>query len=366
MIIKRKEHVFKLFKSIEKIFDCNDLYNYILNEYLEEKYDYITQEDIQSVKKENGIKDDKEAFMQCFYDLLGLTDEDDNQLLYLEENNHLSDFYSLSPSLIEDNPYHRFLSSLDLKTSSYKSIELKKNFFNPYEGFLFDEVKNNSLHEVNFLGFFKRKVEYFELVKNGIVWMSDTPYEINTMREIINKAKNNVLTFGLGLGYFPFMASIKDEVKKVTVVENDMEIIEFFKKNLLPHFPNKEKIEIVYADAFSYIEKNDLLKYSIIFVDTYHFTEDILNYFRFLKLLKTYRDKRFFWIENSLLSMLRRYVFICLSSCFEKIDFSMYSKEEMMIIKTINSKLKDHVIENKNDIHHLFEDDFIRGIFEDE
>ena len=44
----------------------------------------------------------------------------------------------------------------------------------------------------------------------------------------------------------------------------------------------------------------------------------------------------------------------------------MYSKEEMMIIKTINSKLKDHVIENENDIHHLFEDDFIRGIFEDE
>ena len=122
----------------------------------------------------------------------------------------------------------------------------------------------------------------------------------------------------------------------------------------------------MYADAFSYIEKNDLLKYSIIFVDTYHFTEDILNYLRFLKLLKTYRDKRFFWIENSLLSMLRRYMFICLSSCFEKIDFSMYSKEEMMIIKTINSKLKDHVIENENDIHHLFEDDFIRGIFEDE
>ena len=61
MIIKRKEHVFKLFKSIEKIFDCNDLYNYILNEYLEEKYDYITQDDIQSVKKENGIKDDKKA-----------------------------------------------------------------------------------------------------------------------------------------------------------------------------------------------------------------------------------------------------------------------------------------------------------------
>ena len=59
-------------------------------------------------------------------------------------------------------------------------------------------------------------------------------------------------------------------------------------------------------------------------------------------------------------------MFICLSSCFEKIDFSMYSKEEMMIIKTINSKLKDHVIENENDIYHLFEDDFIRGIFEDE
>ena len=40
--------------------------------------------------------------------------------------------------------------------------------------------------------------------------MTITPDEIETMKEAVDQAFGNVLTFGLGLGYYAYMVSEKD------------------------------------------------------------------------------------------------------------------------------------------------------------
>ena len=52
-----------------------------------------------------------------------------------------------------------------------------------------------------------------------------TPNEVHTMKADIEKAHGKVLTYGLGLGYFPFMTSRKEEVTSVTVVERSSDVI---------------------------------------------------------------------------------------------------------------------------------------------
>jgi predicted methyltransferase len=75
--------------------------------------------------------------------------------------------------------------------------------------------------------------------------MTLLPNETVTTKPAIDKAHGKVLTYGLGLGYFAFMASAKHEVDSVTIVERSADVIELFKTWLLPYFPNKDKIRIV-------------------------------------------------------------------------------------------------------------------------
>jgi spermidine synthase len=70
------------------------------------------------------------------------------------------------------------------------------------------------------------------------------------MQQDIEDAHGNVLTLGLGLGYFAYMVHRKEMVSSVTIIEKDKEIIELFQNYLLPQFDHPEKIRILEGDAF--------------------------------------------------------------------------------------------------------------------
>ena len=78
--------------------------------------------------------------------------------------------------------------------------------------FEFFQSYNNSFNTENpFLhiktGFFKEKVSYPVLLENNKVWMSIVMSEILSMQKKIEKAHGNIITYGLGLGYYTFMVS---------------------------------------------------------------------------------------------------------------------------------------------------------------
>ena len=129
------------------------------------------------------------------------------------------------------------------------------------------------------------------------------PNETNTTKPALDKARGKVLTFGLGLGYFTYMAAIKPGVKSVTVVERSSDVIELFSKFVLPQFPDPQRIEIVQSDAFDFAEKR--MKdgaYDSVFVDIWHDPSDGCDLY--LK-MKEYEyllpDADFtYWVEETL------------------------------------------------------------------
>ena len=123
------------------------------------------------------------------------------------------------------NPYYENIPFNNKKIDSW---QIKEGKYKPYELFVFDDFKYENDLVIPQVGYFNEPFYYLAVYDNNRLWMSITPNEINTMKQPINNAKGNVLTFGLGLGYFAYMCSLKDDVKSVTIVEKDERVIKLF------------------------------------------------------------------------------------------------------------------------------------------
>ena len=121
------------------------------------------------------------------------------------------------------------------------------------------------------IGFFTKPFRYPAVLENGREWMTLMPNETVTTLPAVKKAKGKVLTYGMGLGYYAYMASNRPEVDSVTVVDISGEVIELFNKHILPQFPNRDKIRVIKCDAFEYAEKEmPREKYNSVFADIWH------------------------------------------------------------------------------------------------
>ena len=127
------------------------------------------------------------------------------------------------------------------------------------------------------------------------------------MRRPIEEVSGKVVTLGLGMGYFAYMASLKSDVTSVTVVERDPSVIELFETHILPQFEYKDKIKIVKSDAFDYLNNNETLDADYLFADLWHDASDGLVLYQKLKKYegKFSSTKFLYWIEHTLLSYMR-------------------------------------------------------------
>jgi spermidine synthase len=129
------------------------------------------------------------------------------------------------------------------------------------------------------------------------------PNETNTTKPAINFSEGKVLTYGLGLGYFAYMSALKENVESVTVVERSRDVIDLFKKYILPQLPNPEKLEIVESDAFEFAEKRmQEGGYNTVFTDIWHDPSDGCDlYLRMKTYEKLLPDAKFvYWVEDTL------------------------------------------------------------------
>jgi hypothetical protein len=146
------------------------------------------------------------------------------------------------------------------------------------------------------------------LKQHDVTWMSVTPFEMMTMQPILDQLSGSIVTLGLGLGYFAFMAANNPRVTHVTVVEKDATLIDLFNNHILPFFPNKSKLTIIKMDAFEYIQTPSVVDH--IFVDIYHTAMDGWPlYLRFKSLETTWNHTTWtYWLESSILAYLRRFL----------------------------------------------------------
>ena len=201
---------------------------------------------------------------------------------------------------VTENPYYRTIrpakgtaGAISLLTSDYVPYEL----FQMYH----EERPGASPFATADVGFFEKPVTFPVLEEDGRVWMSVVHSEIASMAAGIAAAHGRVVTFGLGLGYYAFMAAAKDDVSRVTVIEKNPDVIALFETYILPQFPFADKIEIIEADAFRFLEETEDGAYDFGYADFWEGAEDgTLLYLEFLRKAKRFTRTKFaYWIESA-------------------------------------------------------------------
>lgn len=158
------------------------------------------------------------------------------------------------------------------------------------------------------IGYYLDEFSFPVLSEGGRVWMSIAPSEIYTMEPSISKAQGNVLVFGCGLAYYAYRASQMDSVENVTVIERNPRVIHLYEKYLSPLLGNPEKIRMIEADAFQYLDSlcGKTSPYTYAFVDIWQSSRDgIPMYLEFLRREREHPEIIFdYWIEEMLLGSL--------------------------------------------------------------
>ena len=284
------------------------------------------------------------------------SDNPDNQNII--DNYIYPNFLEADTNLFRKNKYYQTIKIKDVNANGFSLIN---DSYDPYEIFALDDINvDDNYVENSKLAFFKKQFSFIALNHKDVTWMSITPNEIITMEKHINKAHGNIVVFGLGLGYFPFMCALKEEVKSITIIENDRQIIDIFQKYLFPQFINQEKIRIVNSDAFDVIKKE--LHYDFAFVDLWHNAEDgIKPFLQFKSIEKDNPNTTFaYWLDNSFYAFLRRCFISLLMEQLEGQNDNNYKKAGNSFDEIINKmyfKTKNLHISNASEIEELLSDD---------
>ena len=276
----------------------------LLVEYLNEYSCAVDAEDIKNSCEGNPIAE--EAYYRAFIEaFVGLDVEKNDYHKLISEKYFSKTFHRLDVSQYANNEYLQTIKIADTKIGNW---ELSHISYAPYEAFICDDIiVENDGTEIPQIGFFTDRFTYPVVKENGREWMAIKPSEISTMESPISMVSGNIVTFGLGMGYYAFMTSQKKEVDNVTIVERDKNVIELFRKYILPQFPQREKITIVEADAMSYINDMPDDKFNYAFVDLWHDTSDGLPIYKQIKLKEQQflKTKFLYWVERSLKSALQ-------------------------------------------------------------
>ena len=213
----------------------------------------------------------------------------------------------ISPEMVYGNPYYRNIVMPEKTRSekhhygilTYEKGELievnpscKAGLMYPEYVYLKDDIQVPCITEQ------REGQEY--------VWMSLSPGEILTMQQDIKVSHGNVLTLGLGLGYFAYMVHLKEAVSSVTIVEKDREIINMFQNYLLPQFDHPEKIRILEGDAFDRMKGIQDGDYDYLYGDLWEGPWDGIPMVRKLKEQTAHFRKTEcrYWIEDMMYALM--------------------------------------------------------------
>ena len=295
-----------------------------------------------------------------FENIKSMFELDESFLNYYKNYNLNNAFNLLDINEYKNNPYVKKIK-LD-KVIVDKNHKFENLNYNSFECFLYKNIEiGNDYLEHYKLGYFNDKYSYITLLEDESIWMLITPHEINTMKEAVDKAYGKVITFGLGLGYYAYMCSLKENVESVTIIEKDKKTIELFKEFILPQFKNKEKIIIINDDAIKYCENK--IDYDYGFVDIYKDEQDGLVLY--IKMYQNLVKQNFhvdYWIEEGMIIILRR----ALITLLYEITHNLYNEcndtffDEL--ISKFNEVTKNLSIENNKDIDLFLSIDNIKSL----
>lgn len=295
--------------DIEKTREKNFRLLHLYSLYLNERADFISSEMVKEIADIGGFSAD-EAFLLLFSEACGVHPTDGGEDSEFFQNYLSPSIRRLDTAKYRSDLYYQNIHFPNVKNGNW---ELRTDRLKAYQPFIWDDVQvDENLRELPPLGYFSEEFSYPVVLEDGREWMLVTPNEVETIRPAIQAAHGRVVTFGLGLGYFPYMASLKDNVDEIVVVERDPKVIDLFEQYILPQFSRREKIHPVCMDAFGYLD--DVMpteRFDYVYADIWHDAGDgVPLYLRFNKYEERFPETIFdYWIEQTMLSYLRWYDF---------------------------------------------------------
>lgn len=287
------------------IFDQNNRFAWLVFDYLDKLPQAITAELFASIET-GGALTNPQLFCILMQEFMGL-DVEKNQLHQVFDREYFPlTVHQLDANIYKQNDYYKNIAIGAQKLGNW---EFCLSHYEPYEAFVCNDLLLTAeMREVPQIGFFSEPFSYPAVHQNGREWMAIKPSEIESMREVIDEVKGRVVTFGLGMGYFAYMASQKVEVENVTVVETDEQVIKLFNKVVLPQFANPQKVIVVKMDAFQFMsQRMPHCGFNYAFVDLWHDAADGLELYLRTKRLEhlSPQTQWRYWVENVLLSAYR-------------------------------------------------------------
>ena len=275
---------------------------WLLADYLNETPRAVTRELMEEILPPDAGPDAEQyVYAALLGGFLGLDPDASEEDRFLLERYLQPGLRRMDPARYREDPYYR---NIRIEPCLQDGWALAWQSYEPYELFLRDDlILTADLRQIPALGYFTEPFSFPSVLQDGREWMSIKPSEIESTLPAVNAAFGRVVTFGLGLGYFAYMAARKPEVTSVMVVERDPSVVALFLEHILPQIPERNKISVIQEDAFDYLEKEmKLSPPDFVFMDIWHDIADGTPlYIRARQYESRFPNTRFmYWIERSL------------------------------------------------------------------
>lgn len=314
-----------------------ELFSALLNE----RARFFSPEEVISFAKDCGFSEE-DAFRTLVAAACGLESDRDPRHRLIKDHYFDASFRPLPAAPYRQDPFYQTVKLPEKKMGNW---ELTHQTYAPYEIFCYDDPHlTPEGREIPPIGYFTEDFSYPAVLEDGRLWMAITPNEVETMRRDIAAAHGKIAVFGLGLGYYAFMTAQMESVSSITVIERDENVIALFREYLLPQFLCREKIRVVRADAYDYLQ-NGMPKeqYDFAYVDIWH---DVLDgtplYLRARQMERfSPRTEFTYWVERSMLIWLRGLMIEELKAgegkLFELLSQKAHTPEEMLSLLSLES-----------------------------
>ena len=210
----------------------------------------FTEAELDIFREQGLLQEDFETFLtvKWFVDAL--------ELESVADERYIRQFFTNAKKLDINWFYeNQYMKEIKVPQKKIGNFQLGTATYQKGEFFQYDFPDFSTVPVVPKVGFFDGKITFPSIYEGITPWMSICPSEIFSMEEPIKQAHGRVLVLGLGLGYYPFMISQRDDVSEIVIVERQKEVIELFERYLLLQFGQKEKIKVVQADALEYVKQ---------------------------------------------------------------------------------------------------------------
>ena len=296
-------------EELIRIRQRNNDYAWMLCDYLDQNPRLITKE-LMEESNPGGLLPDEAIYTALLTGFCGLNPEENPDDRILLNDYFRQSVVKLDAKTYAEDPYYK---NIRIPNARFGRWELKYEHYKAYEAFVCDEmILKPDFREIQRIGFFDSNFSYPAVMEDGHEWMAIKPNETATITFAVNAAHGRVATFGLGMGYYPYLVHLKPDVESITIIERSADVIELFKTHILPQFDHPEKVRIVQADAFEYAAKQmPAERFDYAFADTWRDVSDGLPmYLRMKKLERLNPTTEFsYWVEESLLSGYRWQMF---------------------------------------------------------